>query len=106
MPDYRAEDGQTVHVERKSGVGGIVLALIVLAAVVVGLLFATGFFSARVNDSGSLPQKRHLASTAVSPTPRDRVRSSFPMNRTSSQVGRMIASSSLVTPYESCGPNS
>lgn len=48
-PEYRE---QVVH--RRSGAGRVVLLIVVLAAVVVGVLFATGFWKADVKP-GSLP---------------------------------------------------
>ncbi|QQV78448.1 hypothetical protein H5J25_07350 [Sphingomonas aliaeris] len=53
MSDYRSTDRDTVVVKRRSG--GTVIAVIVVAAlVIVGLLFATGFWSADVKE-GALP---------------------------------------------------
>lgn len=48
-------DPNTVYVERKSNTGAIILGVIVAAAVIIGLLFATGFWSADVKE-GSLPE--------------------------------------------------
>jgi len=48
-------DPNTVYVERKSNTGAIILGVIVAAAVIIGLLFATGFWSANVKE-GSLPE--------------------------------------------------
>jgi len=48
-PEYR---DQVVH--RRGGAGRVVLLIVVLAAVVVGVLFATGFWKADVKE-GSLP---------------------------------------------------
>lgn len=55
MSDYRSTDRDTVVVKRRSG--GTVIAIVVVAAlVIVGLLFATGFWSADVTKSGALPE--------------------------------------------------
>jgi hypothetical protein len=48
-------DPNTVYVERKSNTGTVILGVIVAAAVIIGLLFATGFWSADVKE-GSLPE--------------------------------------------------
>ena len=56
MTEYRTEEGRTTEVRRKSGVGGVVGMLVLAAIVIVGVLFATGFFSARVTEEGSLPR--------------------------------------------------
>ncbi len=58
MAEYRTTDanGNPVYVEKRRGGAGRTLAIIlILALVVVGLLFATGFF--RLNSTGgSLPK--------------------------------------------------
>lgn len=58
MTEYRNTDrtGDTVYVERRRGGAGRTLAIIaLLAIVIIGLLFATGFF--KLNTSGgSLPK--------------------------------------------------
>jgi len=55
MSDYRSTDRDTVVVKRRSG--GTVIAIVVVAAlVIVGLLFATGFWSADVTKEGALPE--------------------------------------------------
>lgn len=53
MADYRNDPNVTV-VERRSGVGRTIAIIVVLALVVVGILFATGFWKADV-EGGSLP---------------------------------------------------
>ncbi|MGY4398204.1 beta-lactam-binding protein with PASTA domain [Sphingomonas sp. UYAg733] len=54
MSDYRNET-DTVAVKRRSG--GTTIAIILVAIVViVGLLFATGFWSANVTKDGALPK--------------------------------------------------
>lgn len=53
MAVYETERGTVV--EKRSSTGGIIVGLIVLAALIVGLLFATGFWSADVEE-GSLPK--------------------------------------------------
>ena len=55
MTDYRTEDGHPAEVRRRSGMGGVIGMIILAAIVIIGILFATGFFSARVTESGSLP---------------------------------------------------
>ena len=55
MAEYRNTDGTTTHVERRSNSGKIIAALVVLAMVIAGVLFATGFWSADV-EGGKLPQ--------------------------------------------------
>lgn len=54
MSDYRTTD--RVVVEKRSGAGRVILIILVVAAVIVGLLFATGFWSANVTKSGALPE--------------------------------------------------
>jgi hypothetical protein len=55
MADFKHNENDPNHV--KSRKGGMTIGLIVLAAVViVGLLFATGFWSADVTKSGALPE--------------------------------------------------
>ncbi|KQS04335.1 hypothetical protein ASG11_08790 [Sphingomonas sp. Leaf357] len=54
MTDYR-NDRETVVVKKRSG--GTIIAIVVVAAlVIVGLLFATGFWSADVTKTGALPE--------------------------------------------------
>lgn len=53
MSDYRTTD--TV-VEKRGGAGRVILIVLVVIAVIVGLLFATGFWSAKVTKDGSLPE--------------------------------------------------
>ena len=54
MSDYRSTDRDTVVVKRRSG-GTIIAVIVVAALVIVGLLFATGFWSANVKE-GALPE--------------------------------------------------
>ncbi len=51
MAEYRNEN---IGHERRSGTGRIVLIVAIVAAVIVGLLFATGFWTADVEE-GALP---------------------------------------------------
>lgn len=51
MAEYRNEN---IGHERRSGTGRVVLILAIVAAVIVALLFATGFWSADVKE-GALP---------------------------------------------------
>ncbi|MCP3730690.1 hypothetical protein M9978_09645 [Sphingomonas sp. MG17] len=53
MADYRTTD--TV-VEKKRGAGTTIAIVLVAIAVIVGLLFATGFWSADVKEEGALPE--------------------------------------------------
>ena len=53
MSDYR--DTETVVVKRRSS-GTTIAIILVVIAVIVGLLFATGFWSADVTKSGALPE--------------------------------------------------
>jgi hypothetical protein len=58
-PDHERDlDNRTVErrtVVRKGGGGRTVVLLLIIAALVVALLFATGFFTARVTQDGELP---------------------------------------------------
>ena len=57
MAEYRTTDadGNTVYVEKRGGAGRVIAIIAVIALVIVGLLFATGFW--RMNASGgSLPK--------------------------------------------------
>jgi len=55
MADFKRDDMDPN--QTKSGKGGMTIGLVVLAAVViVGLLFASGFWSADVTKSGALPE--------------------------------------------------
>ena len=54
MTEYRNADGTTTRVERKSNTGAIIAGIVVLALVIVGILFATGFWSADVKE-GAMP---------------------------------------------------
>lgn len=55
MAEYRNTDGTTTVVERRSSAGMIIGVVVALAVVVVAFLFLTGFWSADVKKSGSLP---------------------------------------------------
>jgi hypothetical protein len=65
MMQYRNTDGTTTGVEtratyvepRRSGAGRFFLILLILAVAIVGVLFATGFWSASVKG-GTLPTVR------------------------------------------------
>ncbi|MBU6267497.1 MAG: hypothetical protein KGN34_08150 [Sphingomonadales bacterium] len=66
MAVYRdTETGQVV--ERRSSGGAIFLGIVVVLAVIVGLLFATGFWSAKVRDPGELPSVAVKASGGALP---------------------------------------
>lgn len=56
MADTRYDDRETVVVERRGMSGGAIAGIVLVAiALVVALLFATGFWSADVKD-GALPK--------------------------------------------------
>jgi hypothetical protein len=54
MAEYR-DNVDPVYVEKKSNAGKIIGTIIVLAVIIVGLLFASGFWSADVKG-GALPK--------------------------------------------------
>jgi hypothetical protein len=54
MSDYR--NNETVVVEKRRGGGTTIAIVLVAIAVIVGLLFATGFWSADVKKDGALPE--------------------------------------------------
>lgn len=53
MADYRTDDG--ARVERGGGAGKVIAIIVGVALLIVALLFLTGFWSADVTKSGSLP---------------------------------------------------
>ncbi|MGR6328634.1 hypothetical protein ACU5AX_06195 [Sphingomonas sp. XXL09] len=55
MSDYRTDTDATV-VHRRGGSGRIVAAIVGIIALIVIVLFATGFWSAKVTKTGSLPE--------------------------------------------------
>ena len=55
MSEYRTDDGRPVEVERRKGMGGVLGMILLLAVVVIAILFATGFFSAKVTE-GKMPK--------------------------------------------------
>lgn len=55
MAEYRNADGTTTIVEKRSNTGMVIGSIIALAVIVVALLFLTGFWSADVKKTGSLP---------------------------------------------------
>jgi hypothetical protein len=55
MTDYRNEDGTTTVVERRSSTGLVVGIIVAVAVIIVAFLFLTGFWSADVKKTGSLP---------------------------------------------------
>jgi hypothetical protein len=55
LAEYRNTDGTTTVVERRSSAGMIIGVVVALAVIVVAFLFLTGFWSADVKKSGSLP---------------------------------------------------
>jgi len=55
MAEYRNADGTTTIVEKRSNAGIVIGLIIALAAIIIALLFLTGFWSADVKKSGSLP---------------------------------------------------
>jgi len=54
MSDYR--NTETVVVEKRRGAGTTIAIIVVAILVIVGLLFATGFWSADVKKDGALPE--------------------------------------------------
>lgn len=58
MADYR--EPTPVYVEKKSNTGTVIAVIVVLALAIVGLLFATGFWSADVKG-GALPEVKMSA---------------------------------------------
>lgn len=57
MAEYRTtdSDGNPVYVERRGGAGRTLAILAGIVLIVVVILFATGFFSAKVTKEGALP---------------------------------------------------
>jgi pseudouridine-5'-phosphate glycosidase len=55
MSDYRNIDRETEIVKKRSG-GTILAIVLVAAAAIVFILFATGFWSANVTKSGAMPE--------------------------------------------------
>lgn len=57
MVEYTTDaNGNRVVVERRGGAGRVLAIVAVVAIVIVGLLFLTGFWSADVTKKGSLPE--------------------------------------------------
>jgi hypothetical protein len=55
MADFRPADEHPATARRTSGGARTVWIILLVALALVALLFATGFFSARVTDEGELP---------------------------------------------------
>lgn len=57
MAEYRTTDaaGNPVYVEKRGGAGRVIAIILVIALVIVGLLFATGFWKMNTTG-GSLPK--------------------------------------------------
>jgi preprotein translocase subunit SecF len=55
MAEYRNPDGTTTYVEKRSSTGKVIGLILLAILIVVGILFATGFWSADVKG-GSLPK--------------------------------------------------
>lgn len=55
MAEYRDANGNMTYVEKKSNTGMIIGGVVLVLAIIVGLLFATGFWSANVK-SGAMPK--------------------------------------------------
>ncbi|GHH26016.1 hypothetical protein GCM10008023_40070 [Sphingomonas glacialis] len=54
MAEYREANGDTTYVEKRSSTGLVIGGIVLAILIVVGLLFATGFWSANVKG-GALP---------------------------------------------------
>lgn len=55
MTEYRNADGTTTYVEKRSSTGKVIGIILLVALIIVGVLFATGFWSADVKG-GALPK--------------------------------------------------
>ncbi|MEO6718137.1 MAG: hypothetical protein ABIM50_12935 [Novosphingobium sp.] len=55
MAEYRSTDGRIEEAPRRSSLGNVLLMIVLVAIVLVGILFATGFFSAKVTQDGQMP---------------------------------------------------
>jgi len=55
MAEYRNADGTTTYVEKRSNTGKVIGLLLLAVVIIVGVLFATGFWSANVKG-GALPK--------------------------------------------------
>jgi hypothetical protein len=55
MAEYRNADGTTTVVEKRSNAGMMIGLLVAFAVIIIAVLFLTGFWSADVTKSGSLP---------------------------------------------------
>jgi preprotein translocase subunit SecF len=55
MAEYRNADGTTTYVEKRNNTGKVIGLVLLAIVIVVGILFATGFWSADVKG-GSLPK--------------------------------------------------
>ena len=55
MAEYRNADGATTIVEKRSNTGMMIGLIVAAAVIIVALLFMTGFWSADVKKTGSLP---------------------------------------------------
>jgi len=53
MADYRTDEHT---VERRGGAGRTIAIVLLIVAAIVGILFATGFWSADVKKDGALPE--------------------------------------------------
>ena len=55
MAEYRNADGTTTIVEKRSNTGMVIGLIVAAAVIIIALLFMTGFWSADVKKTGSLP---------------------------------------------------
>ena len=55
MAEYRNADGTTTIVEKRSNTGMVIGLIVAAAVIIIALLFMTGFWSADVMKTGSLP---------------------------------------------------
>ena len=67
MAEYRSTDGHIEEAPRRSSLGSVLVMIVVVALVIVGVLFATGFFSARVTREGQMPSVSVKADSGALP---------------------------------------
>lgn len=67
MADYQTDKEPIAVKTRKSGAGSTIVLLGIILALIIGLLFATGFWNLDVKDSGSLPEVKVRAEAGQMP---------------------------------------